>query len=122
MSDKPFSQITQPFADGEYNFALTWDGAIEWEEKTSRSLYGTFKFMAEHQSGMVADVREIIRIALVGGGLAPIRALSLVKRYVEGRPLDESLPVALSAIEAFLFGPVDKSGDTAKTGEVPADG
>ncbi len=61
--------------------------------------------MTEHKNGLVADIREIIRIALVGGGITPTEALRLVRRYVEERPLTESMPVALSAIEAFLFGP-----------------
>ena len=104
MSDKPFSLISQPFGDGEYDFALTWDGAIEWEEKTSRSLFGTFNHMVANQSGHASDVREIIRIALIGGGLAPTESLKLVRRYVENRPLTETIPVALSAMEAFLFG------------------
>lgn len=117
MSDKPFSQIIQPFGDGEYNFALTWDGATEWEENTGRSLFGTFKIMAEHQSAMVTDVREIIRIALIGGGCSPAQALSLVRRYVECRPLDESLPVALSIVEAFLFGVDDKKTEEPAVNE-----
>ncbi len=103
--NEPFSQIKLAFADGEYTFALTWAGAEEWEEKTGRSLYHTFNEMVSSRTGFVNDVREIIRIALIGGGLAPTEAFSLIKRYVSERPMAESMPVALSAIEAFLFGP-----------------
>ncbi len=33
MTNQPFSQINLPFGDADYNFALTWAGAQEWEEK-----------------------------------------------------------------------------------------
>lgn len=116
--NKPFSQIKLPFADGEYTFALTWAGGTEWEEKTGRMLFNTFNLMVSSQTGFMTDVREIIRIALIGGGLAPTEAFKLVKRYVEERPLAETMPVALAAMEAFLFGPDDD--ETVK--EEPANG
>lgn len=102
---KPFSLIKQAFGDGEYAFAMTWAGGQEWEEKTGRSLFNTFNIMVSSQTGFMNDVREVIRISLIGGGLAPTEAFRLVKRYVEERPLSESMPVALAAMEAFLFGP-----------------
>ncbi|UVV66693.1 gene transfer agent family protein [Brucella anthropi] len=104
MTEVPFSQVTQPFGDADYVFALSWAGAQEWEDKTGRSLFQTFNAMVTHQDGLVSDVREIIRIALIGGGLAPTEALKLVRRYVENRPLAETIPIALTAVEAFLFG------------------
>ena len=33
------------------------------------------------------EVREVIRLGLIGGGMKTDRALVLVKRHVEGRPL-----------------------------------
>ena len=107
-SNIPFSQIKQFFGDNEYTFALTWAGADEWEKKTGRSLFYTFNVMVSAQTGFVEDVKEIIRIGLIGGGLQPSEAFSLVKRYVEQRPLSESMPVALMAMEAFLFGSADE--------------
>ena len=108
MENKIFSKTTQVFGDNEYTFALTWAGAQEWEEKTGRSLYQTFDAMVATKAGFVSDVKEIIRISLIGGGMAPADAFRLVKQYVECRPLSESLPVALAAAEAFLFGTDDE--------------
>jgi len=116
MTDKPFSQINLVFGDGEYTFALTWAGAQEWEEKTGRSLYHTFNDMVSSRMGFVSDIREIVRIALIGGGTAPSEAFRLVKRYVEGRPLAETMPVALEAIEAFLFGTEEAKEPEAANG------
>ncbi len=108
LNNKIFSQMTQVFGDNEYIFALTWPGAQEWEEKTGRSLYQTFDAMVATKTGYVSDVKEIIRISLIGGGMAPAEAFRLVKQYVENRPLSESLPIALAAAEAFIFGTDDE--------------
>jgi hypothetical protein len=59
----------------------------------------------------VDDAREILRIGLIGGGLAAPKALMLVKRYVEQRPSRENLPVARRVLLAALIGvPEDPVG------------
>lgn len=103
-ASKPFSQISTFFGDREHTFALSWAGAQEWEENTGRSLYAAFNEMVSSRVGYVTDIKEIIRISLIGGGMPPSEAFKLVKRYVEGRPLAETVPIALNAMEAFLFG------------------
>lgn len=108
--NKPFSQIIQFLGDNEYTFALTWDGAQEWEEKTGRSLFHTFNAMVASKTGFVSDVKELLRVSLIGGGMSPSEAFSLIRRYVEKRPLAETMPVALAAAEAFLFGTEGEEG------------
>ena len=41
---------------------------------------------------------------VLGGGLKPVEALVLVKRYVDDRPLAESIPTAYAALMAALVG------------------
>lgn len=54
-----------------------------------------------------ADVREVIRLGLIGGGMKPDRALVLVKRHVEAKPYFEQLPVARTVLQVAMFGPPD---------------
>lgn len=60
-----------------------------------RIVEGTFK---------VEDVLEPIRLGLIGGGLVPSEALTLVNRLVEVLPLYECAAAALSIITAALKG------------------
>ena len=50
------------------------------------------------------DLRETIRLGLIGGGMAPTDAAKLVKNYVDARPLAESVPVATAILGALLVG------------------
>jgi hypothetical protein len=97
---------TFEWADGEYKFRLAIGQLRELQDKTgvgpyallSRVIDGTWK---------VDDLREVIRLGLIGGGLEPLKALSLVKNYVEGRPLMESLTPVKVILAAALFGDPD---------------
>lgn len=53
------------------------------------------------------DVREVIRIGLIGGGMKPDRALVAVKRHVEGRPYFQSMATARTVLQYAMFGPPD---------------
>lgn len=104
MANAEFSTFTTDFGSREHTFKLDWAGATEWEELRNKSLFQTYNSMVHERGGNVGDVREVIRLALIGGGLDPIKALSDVRRYVEGRPLEESLMLAIGIMEAFIFG------------------
>lgn len=62
----------------------------------------------------IADVREIIRCAAIGGGSAviadeevkvsPNDAARLVADYVDGRPFTETVPVAWAILNATIMG------------------
>lgn len=113
------AEVTAPFGDGEHTFRLTVPCLIELEEKCDaaftvvlhRLSTGTYK---------INDVRETVRLALIGGGAKPTDALALVKRYIDDRPpLEDALHIARLALMGVLFGfkaaPVDES-------EAPAEG
>ncbi len=97
-------KIKLPFGDGECTFKLTFPIVSDWEKRHSRSLFHTFTQMLRHKIVFVADVREILHMALVGGGLKPEDATVMVKTWVELRPLDEVQPTALQVMDAFFFG------------------
>ena len=111
MTDKSVSRIETPFADKKYAFEMKWERIVEWEETFNKSMFGTFNEMVERRTGRASEVREIIRLGLIGGGTKPTEALRLVGRYVENRPLSESVPVALEIVEAALFGAPESEPD-----------
>lgn len=94
-------EVTDKWGDGTYTFRLTVTGIIELEQKCDapfavifgRLTSGTFK---------LNDVRETVRLGLIGGGAKPSEALTLVDRYT--LPLAESLPMAKAIVAGVMFG------------------
>ncbi|MBO0140218.1 gene transfer agent family protein [Agrobacterium sp. Ap1] len=101
---KNHASITEFFGDAEYPLCLTFALAAEWEKLRERSLNFTFACMVETRAAQLLDVREVVRLGLIGGGMEPREAHEKVRVYVENRPLVEGMAVALSVMEAFLFG------------------
>ncbi len=97
------ASVTMDWADGTYVFRLPYGQISELQEKTgcgpqfllSRLVDGSWK---------VDDLRETIRLGLIGGGTEPLKALSLVRSYVEQRPLMDSVLPARAILMAALVG------------------
>lgn len=115
--------VTLPFADGDYTFRLGIGELRELQQAVNvprvqagvpavgpaQLLYGLGS-----NAWWVDDVRETVRLALIGGGLAAPKALLLVKRYVEQRPDRENLQLARRILLAALIGvPEDPVGGKA---------
>lgn len=96
-------EITTDWADGTYTFRLTVAGAIELEQKCDAPIA---VISARLQSGAyrVSDLRETIRLGLIGGGKSPVEALTVVRNYVDERPLAESWAVARLVMGGLMFG------------------
>jgi hypothetical protein len=98
-----YGEITLPWADGDYAFRLGFRQIGEFEEKFD----GSFLAYCQRLAGGDAkfnEIREIIRLGLIGGGMEPAKALSLVKGYVEERPPSESLAIAILIARSGAFG------------------
>lgn len=91
------------FGDGERAFALTPILIAELERKCGCGVGALFKRVGA-QEFYFADLLEIVRLGLVGGGENPKIAASLVEVYAASRPLIEVLPLALSILETSFFG------------------
>jgi len=52
----------------------------------------------------VGDISNVIRLALIGGGLEPVPALKLTREYVEKRPPAENLLHAFAILSVALNG------------------
>lgn len=122
------TSINLGFADGDYTFALPLPQFLELERKTGKSAFAIYDQVsaglgiddadAVYLGGgaaMLADVRETIRLGLIGGNSAlvdgeevevgPRTALSLVDAYVyPARPLIEGQRIAWAILNAAIEG------------------
>ena len=95
------------FGDGTYRFRLC--GLKEWTEleaKTGSPIFVTFERLRTRMCS-ATDIYEPIRLGLTGGGMKSAEALTLARNYVLGRPLLESLPLALQIVGTAIVGPPD---------------
>lgn len=91
------------FGDGTFTFRLGLSEIEELEEKRNASLFAITRRLDPHvRDARLGDISEPIRLGLIGGGMAPVKALGLVRRYVDERPIDESRDVAWAIVLAGL--------------------
>lgn len=123
------ASVTLEWADGEYTFRLRQGELIELQEKTDAGPMWVLNRMMqptpENRGWRVEDIREVIRLGLIGGGMEPVKALKLVRTYVESRPPMENLLFAQSILAAGIMGvpddqPQKKSGRPRKSTTSPA--
>ena len=110
--------ITRFFGDGPHLFQLTGPMCAELEKKTGAGI-GELHSRIANRLFRHADLFEIVRCALIGGGTSPAEADHLVKVYAEGRPLAEPLSLALAIMLATFHGAeaVDAPDDTVSPAE-----
>lgn len=95
--------IELDWADGTHTFRLALEQIEELEEKRDASLFTlALRLSPSVREAKVRDISEVLRLGLIGGGMKPVEALALVRRYVDERPLDESRDVAYAIAMAGL--------------------
>lgn len=101
------SSITLEWADAEYVFRLPIKQLIELQEKCDA---GPAHILSRLQQGAwrVEDVRETIRLGLIGGGLDAPKALKLTTRYVDDTPLFGNVLYAEAILSAAVLGVEDE--------------
>ena len=115
------ASITLDFADGSYKFRLAWGQLAELQEKCDAGPYVVYERL-NNRTWRINDIRETIRIGLIGGGTAPAVALTLVRRYVEERPPLESLPYAQAILSIALIGaPEEEVGEQVAANQEEAE-
>jgi hypothetical protein len=116
--------ISLTWGDGEHRFRLAIGQLRELQEKCDA---GPAEIAGRLADGRwrVNDVRETVRLGLVGGGMAPGDAHKLTTRYVDERPWLESVPAAQAVLMAALVGvpeePVGKDQAAEAETEAPTD-
>jgi hypothetical protein len=106
------ASVTLEWGDGDYVFRLGQGELMELQQKTdSGPMWVLNRMMAptpENRGWRIEDIREVIRLGLIGGGLEPVKALRLVRVYVEARPPMENLLFAQSILAAGIMGVPDE--------------
>lgn len=97
------AEVTLDWGDGTYLFRLSVSNLLELEEKCSAPFTVIFQRLAGGAYS-ISDLRETIRLGLIGGGTDPARAMKLIKSYVDDAPKGSNLPVARAILGATLFG------------------
>ena len=107
--------ITFDWADGEHTFRLAIGHLRELQDKTSAGPMQILQRLSD-SSWRVDDIRETLRLGLIGGGMTPMDALILTKRYVDdyGHNLIENAKAAQNVIFAALVGVKDDPVGAAK--------
>lgn len=108
--------IELPWADGDYSFRLGLDQIEELEAKRDLSIFEIARRLSpERRAARLADISQVIRVGLIGGGTKPVEALALVRRHVDERPLDESRDLAYAIVLAGMarVHPAAEDGDPA---------
>lgn len=102
------------WGDGEHTFRLPYRQLQELQDKTG---CGPEELAGRIRSGTwrVDDIRETIRLGLIGGGMDPMPALTLTMRYVDNRPWAENKRPAYLILMAILTQPDgDKVGKAGR--------
>lgn len=87
------------FGDREYTFTLTDDMITELERIADLGI-GALYLRAVNMQFKLADLVEVIRLGLIGGGVSPEKAARLTDTYGRNRPIDELYPLALDILDA----------------------
>lgn len=111
------------WAGGEDAFCVAKVGLILDLEEKCKAGIGVIAARLECGAYYLNDVRETIRLGLIGGGKTPDQAMAAVKAHVDENPISHCQLVAYEIIKAALFGvpddPVGKERDEGK--EQPAE-
>ena len=98
------ARLTLTWGDGEHEFDLgPIKQLLELEEKCGAGVGSILQRLTLGQWS-VNDVREVLRLGLIGAGAKPVQAFVTVKRYCDDRPLAESLPAAKAVLLAAIVG------------------
>lgn len=101
------ASVSLDWGDGTHQFALRWGELVLLQEATDVGPYVVLDRLAG-LGWRLEDIREVIRLGLIGGGLEPAKAVKLVRRYVEERPPLENVTIAYAILMAALMGAPDE--------------
>lgn len=108
------------WADEEHTFRLGLKEIRELQEHKHIGV-GPLALFKRIEAGewKIDDLRETIRLGLIGGGMKPEMALKKVRRYVDDFPKVMSVEPALTILGAFLVGdPVEPVGKRSAVKDV----
>jgi hypothetical protein len=102
------------FGDAPHRFRLALGELEELQEKTG---VGPFRLLNKliGDEWSTHDVRETLRLGLVGGGMKPTDALTLIRRYVDKRPdwIANAMAAKVVIMAAITGAPEEQPGKSA---------
>lgn len=109
-------EITFPWGDQEYKFRLGYGELRQLQEacdagppRIADRLRPYDPINNPHgDNWRIQDIRETIRLGLIGGGMSSHDALVKVTRFVDNIPLIENRFVAYAIIQAAISGATDE--------------
>lgn len=102
------------FGDGEHDFTLTDDMIAELERLADLGI-GALYLRAVNMQFKLADLIEVIRLGLIGGGTSPKRAAQLTDTYARNTPIDDLYPLALDVLDARWGGAAEPEPEPASS-------
>lgn len=114
------TDIVRPFGGRDRIFRLRI-GEIGELETLCGAGVGEVYLRVATQRYKLSDLRETIRLGLIGGGAQPGEADLLISRYVDGRPIGEYLQIAADILIALHNGASEAAKETDDS-EGKADG
>lgn len=111
------ASVTKDWAGDARTFRLAWGELIKLQESRDA---GPFLILQRLLSGawFLEDIREVIRLGLIGGGLDKDKALQMIRTHVEGDVPGANLVIAQAVLGAALYGVAEE--EVGKK-QVPAD-
>lgn len=114
------ASVTFVWGDGEHRFRLALKQLQELQSKCNAGPMEIIDRLVTRR-WRVEDIREIIRLGLIGGGLTPLKAHTLVERYVDNRPWAESLAPAQTILYTAMVGDLTDSVGKDEAGETKSE-
>ena len=112
--------VTQTWGDGEHRFRHVL-GDLEAEARRSGAGPYFRLFAVFAVRGGARWPHHILRLGLIGGGMAPVEALALVRTYCDERPWLESKPPSVAVLMALLLGMPEDEADASGEGAAAAE-
>lgn len=106
MSPRP-TRVVRPFAGRDHAFDIAPIGTIEALERACNAGMGEILIRLETVTFRHADIRETIRLALMGAGMTEPDATRLVVENIDGRPVAPQLELAIAIMSAYAHGVAD---------------
>lgn len=102
------AEVTLTWADGDYTFRLDWGQLEALQEATDFGPWAVLQRLTT-KTCFIGEISSVLRFGLIGGGMTPVEATKIIKRYVTDRPPMENLEPAIVVLMTALVGAVDEA-------------
>lgn len=99
-------KITMKWGDGEYDFNLKLGQIRELQQKTGVGPYKLYERVRSHE-WLVDDLRETLRLGLIGGGMENVKALQLIENNFDERSKIQQEEPVIRILINWLVGEKD---------------